>query len=377
MSQEDDVTGTSLREVVERSGPFASVYFDSTHDTEIATRRLDLRCRSIRDKLDAAGASQRMLGALDIAFAAGPADPGRCGRALIADAATVLVDERLAEPPLHEIVRMSPLPCLLPLIEQRAPRVPHVVAVVDQVGAELRGVNGHGDTVTQSVHGLGYPRHRDRGSAQRTLQRRVQEVVRRNAIVLAQEVGAVADGVGAVAIVLAGDVTVRSALRKALDALSGSATATGIPSADYRRIIEIDADNGAPHGDRGTQLDKAVAEAAELWFDDILEHYATGRGQLGGTTTGGLPDTTAALRKTTVAQLFIDSVALGDRRVLVGKTHTEVATSAHDLTGPAELRRADEAVPVAAIAAGSDIVPLDGQLTLPDGVGALLKELPR
>ncbi|NNH70739.1 hypothetical protein HLB23_12835 [Nocardia uniformis] len=116
---------TTFRELIDRAGPFASVYFDSTRDTEDAARQLDLRCRSVRDKLSAAGATDRMLGALDIAFAAGPAALGPSGRALIADTATVLVDEQIPEPPPRETVRVSSLPFLLPLIEQRSPRAPH------------------------------------------------------------------------------------------------------------------------------------------------------------------------------------------------------------------------------------------------------------
>ncbi|WP_282779087.1 hypothetical protein [Nocardia sp. CC201C] len=113
---------TSLRELVDRTGPFASVYFDSSHDSEAAARELTARCRSMRERLDRAGASATTLAALDIAFAAGPRSVGRCGRALVADAATVLVDEQLPAPPAAQIVRVSPLPYLLPLLEQRAPR---------------------------------------------------------------------------------------------------------------------------------------------------------------------------------------------------------------------------------------------------------------
>ncbi|MFI6871725.1 hypothetical protein [Nocardia sp. NPDC050406] len=362
--------------MIDRTGPFASVYFDSTADSEDAARRLELRCRELREKLSAAGASERMLGALGIALAAGPPDRERCGRALLSDQATVLVDDTLPEPPQQEIVRVSPLPYLLPLLEQRSRRAPHVVATVDPVGADLRGVNGYGDTLTRTVCGIGHPVHRARHDrAHRATPRRTQDVLRHNVRTMAREVSGLADRVGAVTVMLAGTPEVRSAVHAALAThYAESGTDTTGPSPTQRRIIELDGTGHGPdNGELNTQIDKIVAETTQLWRADLLARYTATRARADGLATAGLPDTAAALRESAVAQLFVDGAALDDRQILVGDGHTQVATSAHELTGPAELRRADEAVPVAAIAGDSDIVPVDGELTLPDGVGALLR----
>jgi hypothetical protein len=53
------VDTTTLREVTARDGPFASVYFDSSHDTEDAAAQLELRWRSIREQLADGGADRR------------------------------------------------------------------------------------------------------------------------------------------------------------------------------------------------------------------------------------------------------------------------------------------------------------------------------
>lgn len=361
--------------MIDRAGPFASVYFDSTSDSEESARRLDLRCRALREKLSALGASERMLSALAIAFAAGPPEPERCGRALITDTATVLVDESLPEPPASEIVRVSPLPCLLPLIEGRGPQAPHVVAVVNQVGADLRGVNGHGDTFTRAVCGIGHPVHRLRGDdRRRAAPRRTRDVLRRNMDSVAREVSELADRVGAVTVMLAGESAVRASVHAALDnPCRDNAGDTDTSGVHHRRIVELDASGRDPNnGDLSIQIDKIVTETAELWRGELLTRYRD-LGRTGEGTTSGLPDTAAALREASVAQLFVDSAALDDRQILVGADPTQVSTSAHDLSGPTGVRRADEAVPAAAIAGGSDIVPVGGRLSLPDGVGALLR----
>ncbi|WP_306357796.1 MULTISPECIES: hypothetical protein [unclassified Nocardia] len=370
---------TSLRELVDRTGPFASVYFDSSHDSEAAARELTARCRSMRERLDRAGASATTLAALDIAFAAGPRSVGRCGRALVADAATVLVDEQLPAPPAAQIVRVSPLPYLLPLLEQRAPQVPHVLVTMDRVGAYIRGVNGHGD-VTHTSYGTGRPlRTRHRSPGHRVGPRRAADAAGRDAAEVARQVVEMADHSGAVTIVLTGECAARTALRAAIEARSRLTARTPVAAAGThsRRIVELDAAGRTPAGtdtECGTAVDEVLADSADRWRREVLARYATAADRADGAATGGLPETTAALRDTAVAQLFVDSAALDGREVLTGAAPTEVATDAADLRDVARPRRADEAVPVAAIAGDSDIVPVSGELSLPDGVGALLRQ---
>jgi hypothetical protein len=87
----------------------------------------------------------------------------------------------------------------------------------------------------------------------------------------------------------------------------------------------------------------------------------------------GFPAVTAALREANVATLIIDESGLGDRTVWTGSTPSLVAADPAALMpfGEHGEARADEAVPVAAIAVGADIVA-DGH-GLTDGVGALLR----
>ncbi|WP_157556644.1 baeRF2 domain-containing protein [Nocardia acidivorans] len=372
------MTRTSLRELIDRAGPFASVYFDSTDSTADARRGPEPRYREIAEKLTAAGASEQMIGALGIAIAAGPTHPGRSGRALITDHSTVLVDEQLRAPPSREEVRVSPLPYLLPLLEQRLPRVPHVVAAVAHLGARIVGTDHNGDTVTRTVDSTAgrLPNRRGRGRPPRAARRQALDLVRHGVHRIADETGALADQVQATLVVLTGEPAARAAVRAAIESGraesrgGGAATANPWPPelATPRRIVEVDGDRRCA----AAQIDKIVTECGEARQRTVCDRFRATRGRP-GLTTGGLVDTTAALRAHNVAHLLIDGAALAHTRILRGAHHTEVGIAAAELSGHAVIRRADEAIPAAALAAGSEIVPVTGELALPEGVGALLR----
>ncbi|WP_330181373.1 hypothetical protein OHB26_34150 [Nocardia sp. NBC_01503] len=372
------MTRTSLRALIDRTGPFASVYFDSTDTSEDPTRGPDPRHREITEKLTAAGASEQMIGALGIAIAAGPVHTGRSGRALIADPGTVLVDEQLRAPPSREEVRVSPLPYLLPLLEQRLPRAPHVVAAVEHHGARLIGTDRNGDTVTRTVDNTAgqLPNPRDRGRPPRTARRPARDLVRHGVHRIADATDALADQVDATLIVLTGEPVARAAVRAAIESdraesLCGDALmATARPQvpAALRRIVEV----GGDRRSAAAQIDKIVTETSEAQQRTVFDRFRAARGRP-SLATGGLVDTTAALRAHTVTHLLIDGAAIEHTRILRGANHTMVAIAAHELAGRAVIRRADEAIPAAGLADGSEIVPVTGEVPLPEGVGALLR----
>ncbi|MFE6922227.1 hypothetical protein ACFVAV_14370 [Nocardia sp. NPDC057663] len=114
------MTDMNLLEIAERRGPFAVVYMDASPDLDDAAQPWDLRCRSIRERLVTAGASQGMLDQFDRAITDSPPRRGWAGRLLILDENTVHADEYLPEPPAREVVRVSALPYLIPLLRQHA-----------------------------------------------------------------------------------------------------------------------------------------------------------------------------------------------------------------------------------------------------------------
>ena len=96
-----------------------------------------------------------------------------------------------------------------------------------------------------------------------------------------------------------------------------------------------------------------------------------------GPVVQGLPDCVAALRDHNADALVVTENALADRAVWVGGTHRDqVAVDSADLRAvgmPANHQRADEAVPMAALAIGADLVVAEAGLPLVDGIGVLLR----
>ncbi|WP_219150701.1 Vms1/Ankzf1 family peptidyl-tRNA hydrolase [Amycolatopsis sp. TNS106] len=361
---------STLRQVTVREGPFASVYFDSSHDTEDAAARLDLRWRSLRKRLADEGAEERTLGALDAAVAAAPPSEGRAGRALVAEGGDVVLDEELVEPPLREVARVAPQPYLLPLLRLTPAVVPHVVVVVDKTGADLFAV-GEDGAEKRTVEGADHPVHKVRGggSAYWNIQHRVEAVAERNAAEVAREAVKLADSVGAEVLVLAGEVQARALVRDEL------------PPRGTDKVVELE-EGGRAEGSRPEALEaevrRVLAEHAERRRRDVIDRFRAGQGRDGGTAVDGLARTTAALRSGAVETLLIDGESLADRLVWVAGDPTQVATTKEDLdvSGAAAEAltqcRADEAIPAAVLAEGAELVPVSGE-GLAEGVGAVLR----
>lgn len=121
--------------MTEHPGPFASIYIETVSDTEDAAHQQRLRSRAVRKALDGDGADSAVLDAVERGLSDPP--PGHAGQAVIADADGVLLTEALPEPPARTTVRLSSMPYLLPLLQSRSPALAHVVAVVDDRGADL------------------------------------------------------------------------------------------------------------------------------------------------------------------------------------------------------------------------------------------------
>ncbi|MFJ8912928.1 hypothetical protein [Amycolatopsis sp. NPDC102389] len=353
-----------------REGPFASVYFDNSHNTEDAAAQLDLRWRAIRKQLADEGARERTLTALDDAVAAAPPSEGRAGRALVAGGDEVVLDEELVEPPPREIVRVARQPYLLPLLRLSPVVVPHVVVVVDKTGADLFAA-GEDGAERRTVQGEEHPVHKVRGggSAYWNIQHRVEAVVERNAAEVARAAVELADSVGAAALILAGEVQARTLVREEL-APRGK-----------EKVVELEEGGRADGSDPSAleaEVRRVLIEHAERRRQDVIERFRVEQGREGGLAADGLARTTAALRSSAVETLLIDADSLADRLVWVTDAPAQIATSREELelsgTGAEALLecRADEALPAAALAEGADIVPVSGE-GLGDGVGAILR----
>lgn len=360
---------THLRE--SPAARFASVYYDSSHDTEDAAKRLELIWREMAEELGAQGAPAATVSALAHAVQSGPHPVGKAGRGLVAAGGDVLCDVGLTEPPAQPIVRWSALPYLLPMVSHAVPGTAHVVARVDSVGADVVAVDEHGQVVDRhTVTGTEHPVHKveKQGKPYRTHQpEHVEEIVKQNLTKVAEDVNQWVRRIGATLVVVAGEVRGRTALLHELPE-------------DSRRIA-VDVESGGRHeGSDTSALDQHVRELVSgqqrRRTGSVVDRFTaeSGRG-VEGLAVQGLEATCAALREANVETLLIGEP--GEDTVFAGPDPIELSADAEHLLvlGIAKLeqRRADEALPFAAVAVGADLVHAGGEIELADGFGALLR----
>jgi hypothetical protein len=327
---------TSLRDIISAGGPYASVYF-ATSDTAADG---SLRWRALADQLEAQNADQATLSALEHRLNTRPAGAGPAGRALVASGGEVLLDRDLFVRPRGSVARFSAMPYLLPLVELVEPLLPHLVVHIDEVGADLCGMDNTGNPVAVATVGS------DDALTPRPAAGRVDDLVRHSVQDVADEIVKLVERIGALLVVLVGEPGARSTVCSQLPA-------------QFRDLcIGVDPD-AAEDGPRA--FDVLAMSAHQDEQRAVVQRFRTESARRGGRTVHGLRDVAAALSAGQVATLLVTDALIGDR--LIDSGSLESLNSG----------RADEVLPRAAVTSGADIVLVGRQLRLREDVGALLR----
>ncbi|WP_019818604.1 Rv2629 family ribosome hibernation factor [Saccharomonospora saliphila] len=359
-----------LRELVTADGPFASVYFEDTHDTEDAGKQLELKWRDLREQLSEQGAGEATLAALETAVFDSEPPVGVSGRALIAAGDRVLLDQRLGDAPARALARVSTMPNLVPLVEYGELPPPHVVVVADSVGADITAVDELGRVVdARTVEGTEHHVHKPRGGAwaHRTIQNHAEELVKQNIELAADHVGTVGRRIGASLVVAAGAPEARKALIEAL------------PETVREHATEVS--GGGRHQGSGedtlnAEIDDLLTEATRRRRQDAADRFSAALSKPTGLAVQGIEAVTTALREHNVETLLVGDP--GDAEVFAGSGDpAQLAAQAETLTTLGVDRpgrvRADEALPVAAASVDADIVHVGERVDLTEGFGAILR----
>ncbi|HEY3995943.1 MAG TPA: hypothetical protein VGM40_08280, partial [Mycobacterium sp.] len=126
-----------LRPLLTARGPFASVYFEDSHDTADAAAQLDLRWRSLREQLEELGAEASVTSDMERAVMDVRPPVGRSGRGVVAGADGVVLNEHLLRPTVAPIVRLSKLPYVIPIVEHGLQDLNYLLVAVDHTGADI------------------------------------------------------------------------------------------------------------------------------------------------------------------------------------------------------------------------------------------------
>jgi hypothetical protein len=359
-----------LRRLLDHPGPFATVHLDASHDTENAAHEQELRWRAARRDLAEKGAGEETLAALDEAVADAPPAVGKAGRLLVAAGREVLLDRALAGPPPTPVTRVGALPYLLPLVELDAGEVPHVAALVDRIGADVRAVDADGTVRSEhTTEGENHPVHKVRGGGWSHLhiQHNVEETVHRNVLRVAEELARLVDDVHARLLVVAGDNQVVAELKDAL------------PPRCQAILAEPPAARREAHDEFDRIVTSLATERARTERDAVIERFRAELATNDGLAVQGLAESTAALRESNAAAVVVSD--LTDATLWTSTEPRSVALTEDELraTGAADVTqtRADEALPTAALLVGAELVSasdIRGEaVPVRDGVGVLLR----
>jgi Bacterial archaeo-eukaryotic release factor family 2 len=357
-----------LRWLLKAEGPFASVYFDDSHDTLDAVEQLEAKWRDIRKHLVDLGGGVEVLGKLEEAVLHHRPAVGRRGRAVIATSDQVLVNEQLISPPPATVVRLSDYPYIVPLIDLEMQRPTYVFAAVDRTGADVTLYRG-GAVSSKSIDGGGYPVHKPVSAGWNgygDFQHTTEEAIRMNCRAVADHLTRLVDEADPEVVFLCGEVRSRTdviaelpeRVTQRVSQLHAGARKSGIDEHEVRRLMAAE-----------------FARRHRSEMTDIADRFEAEIGRGSGWAAEGLVAVCAALRDGDVETLIVGKP--GDATVVTGKALTTVAPDADvlsDFGEPVErVARADEALPFTAIAVGASLVRADNRIAPADGVGALLR----
>jgi hypothetical protein len=371
---------SDLTRLFEQPGPFVTVYLETESAVENAAARLETRWKDVVRDLHEAGVDRTTIDALT--EARGSHDLGGT-RVLIAAGGTVQYARSLPEGTDTTLVRVGPLPYLLPLVDWAQTRVPHVVVLTDRQGADVLGyTEGARPAESASVQSNRYPVHKTGGDLH--VEFRVEENWRANAKDAAETVRSVAGDIDARLIVVGGDVHAIDLLREHLpQPLSGRVvTIKGGRSQDGSAAHVADEVLEALARALTDQIAEALAEFAKYRdrATGIAEsHPGTDGVDYALNAADGVRDVVAALQKAQVGTLLLATDLEETNPLYFGPAPTMLATEASQLEqmGVGELQQGSlvDVLLRAAIATDAEVlmVPAGTPDSPEGGVGALLR----
>ncbi|GAA2412319.1 Vms1/Ankzf1 family peptidyl-tRNA hydrolase [Streptomyces glaucosporus] len=376
-----------LSPILDRPGPWASVYFDTPLATEDAATRHELSAREACEQLRSQGADDLTCRAVYETLAALPRTSQPSGRAVFATGGEVVLTRDLAAPPPGGAeVTWGPLPHTTPLLDLMDAAPPCLVAHVDRTGADLELRDSSGRHQVGQVQGEEYQLHISPSISwhERHFQNSVENTWDRNAALIAEELRRRRSETGAELLVLAGDGRECHAVQDRL-------------APELREVSVL-----AEHGVRGAgrnqakserlldeEVESVRAERLRRHASEVMERFQARRvptddGRVGAAE--GVPALVDAAREHRIDTLLVrpDGPDL-HREVWVGDEPDQVAVRRSDVRYLGHSRpvsvRADDALVRAAVATGAEVVsvsPLADEPGAPGGLpvgglGALLR----
>ncbi|MFD3533657.1 hypothetical protein [Streptomyces sp. NPDC058664] len=378
-----------LKPLLERPGPWASVFMETSRFTEDAAKIQKLRDRSVLGQLVDEGVDPVTVGAIAERLAAEQASGAPPGRALFATAGDIVLDLPLATAPPAAEVTWSALPHIAPLMFLHGDEPRCLVALIDRTGADLelwdsRSRERVGQVAGEEWQGRGH-RSIPQDRYEWHYSNKVEGAWEETADIIAAELARRCPQDGGTLLVLAGDARERRTVHERLPQQTRSVT------------VEVEHGSRAPGASTehlGRQIEEARSRFARERVRRALDTFRAGRGRPGehrestvdtapGPAAEGVPAVVEAAREHQVATLLLGHEASdAGRHVWVGSGATDIALGrtearAWGYGGRPEEARADDALLRACVAADSEVLVVPEDMPGPaGGLGAVLRWAP-
>ncbi|GGW79087.1 baeRF2 domain-containing protein [Streptomyces caelestis] len=359
-----------LHPLYEHSGPWASVYVDTSRHTEDTPHERQLTAQAMARQLADQGADEATCRAVRSAIEDLGHSSEPHGRALFARAGEVVLDPPLARPPQGgDWAEWAPLPRVTPLLELAGEDPVCVVAYVDRKGADFELRSGLGSKGAGSVTGRQWPVHRTSSVdwSERHFQLRVENTWEHNAAEIADALAVCQEETRADLLILVGDDRERRSVHERL------------PKRLHDLVVE------APHGSGSRLLDddveRARAEHVARRAEAELERFRAARnpddeGRAGAVE--GVPALVEAAREHRIDELLVrPNGPDAHREVWIGEDPDQLAVRRTDLKILGEQHswpaRADDALIRSAVATDAAALAVAEREVPAGGLGALLR----
>ncbi|MCE7482998.1 MULTISPECIES: baeRF2 domain-containing protein [Microbacterium] len=297
-----------LAEMLGRPGSWTSAYVDGP--SALPQVEEEALRRSVRERLEEAGAPAEDAEAIETALAQRNGLPSPSARVVLASAGRVELDQGFVGARTGpERLDHAPVPTLLPLLRHLGAAMRYLVVETSHDGADIRletsgrghsdadvEIEGYTDDLTK-VQAGGWSHARYQRYAENTWKQNQDEVAAAVSDLIRQEHPAF--------VALSGDVRARQLLAEALT------------DTERELIVEVDAHTRADGAD-STELDAAIArsiaERARSAVSDVRDRAAADSGSGGAE---GIAEVTAALQQARVETLLLDGRMQDNERTLL------------------------------------------------------------
>ncbi|WP_458108004.1 hypothetical protein M1D51_21605 [Arthrobacter sp. R3-55] len=316
-------------ELFRAPGPWCMAYVDASAGTVDGLENADVQPDNVRNTLQGLGASEDDLQAIHGAIQPAKGEPAPVSRFVLVGQGKVVIDEVLPGALVGpEVISRDEIPNLLPLLKHHPGGFAYVVVEASRDEGEIRLYKAGAPAVEESQHIQGDDDSLKKvpvgGWSQGRYQRHTEEVWRRNADQVAEEVSRIVRERHAKLVVLAGDIRARQLVA---DQLSEESKAI-LSTVDFHTLAA-----GSDREKFDDQINSLVAQQWAAEQQQLMDRLAEQEGQANPLSATGIGSVVHALQQAQVDVLILDDGSLAEHNLLALSAEPWVASSEGESLG--------------------------------------------